>query len=1074
MELKAKQLVQNIGYVGAGTVEYLYNAANDDYFFLELNPRLQVEHPCTEGVTGVNLPATQLQVAMGIPLPKMPEVRRLYGIDESDTSTVLDLDDPNTKYRPIQKHVLAARITAENPDESFKPTSGKVERVSFQSTPAVWGYFSVGANGGVHEFADSQFGHLFATGEDREAARKALVLALKELKVRGEIRNPVEYLVQLLETDDFKSNNIDTSWLDGILAAKSINTHVDDSVVVASAALFRAHEACKAARSEFESALERGQFSTAALDALDTFDLDIVVSDVKYTVTVKRTGDASFDLVTNGGPALSASVREQPDGTLLASYGGISHQLTGQEEPLGLRIIVDGATVFVPAAFDPSEIRSDVTGKIVRWLKEDGESVEKGETFAEVEAMKMIMPLKAADAGTVSPKMAAGSVIEAGDLLAGLELDDPSKARSITPFQGDSLGLEEASAVKQDALLTYRSIFDQLSLAMDGYDALGEDAVDAVGRLVEAISDPDVFRLQVREVAGAIGQKMPAELDAALAKVAASIDVAGLESELEAYANEPAVQSLRDLAAQWAGGAAGVAADAVADLLDRFLAVEEKFVGRADEDAATRELIKASSKKDAADVLLAHGKLKARSALARALVAAVPRVQALSGRATDEERARLERDLDRVAALEAAGPGYATVSLAAGMARLRQNVPPFESRLSSLKNDISKASDLSTFASNPQLGSYTRGVDLLTELFDDPQVGQKAAEVYVRRMYSAHDILDISITKKDDHLEASWWYKFRNDDAAKAPLRFGKLVLFDDAASAVAGLSATVEGFGDELRSGLETHASWVADASDETPVNTIHLLLKSNEATTDDKALVATLEQALAGVQNAVEAARLRSVNFVATDAPYYPRYFTFVNPTCIEFGAQPGPYREDPLRRGMRPTFYHLLELGAVERNFLTMPLPTVNRDLRVYVGDDRAGRAKNPKFAAQSVFVRRLTHSRDFFEGGCARLLDKALDALDMALLDARVKPTASGRVYVNVIPPVEFEDAKELDSEFQKTLGGYLAARATRLLAARVDEIEVKFAFKTAGGVIPVRGVATSAEGPWLSLRTYIER
>ena len=112
----------------------------------------------------------------------------------------------------------------------------------------------------------------------------------------------------------------------------------------------------------------------------------------------------------------------------------------------------------------------------------------------------------------------ARSVIEAGDLLAGLELDDPSKARSITPFQGDSLGLEEASAVKQDALLTYRSIFDQLSTAMDGYDALGEDAVDAVGRLVEAISDPDVFRLQVREVAGAIGQKMPAELDAALVR----------------------------------------------------------------------------------------------------------------------------------------------------------------------------------------------------------------------------------------------------------------------------------------------------------------------------------------------------------------------------------------------------------------------------------------------------------------------------------------------------------------------------------------------------------------------------
>ena len=67
MEKAAQRLTQNIGYIGAGTVEYLYNAATDKYFFLELNPRLQVEHPVTEGITGVNMPAdAQLQVAMGI------------------------------------------------------------------------------------------------------------------------------------------------------------------------------------------------------------------------------------------------------------------------------------------------------------------------------------------------------------------------------------------------------------------------------------------------------------------------------------------------------------------------------------------------------------------------------------------------------------------------------------------------------------------------------------------------------------------------------------------------------------------------------------------------------------------------------------------------------------------------------------------------------------------------------------------------------------------------------------------------------------------------------------------------
>lgn len=86
------------------------------------------------------------------------------------------------------------------------------------------GYFSVGANGGIHEFADSQFGHLFAEGP----TRKALVLALKEIEVRGEIRTTVKYLVQLLETDAFKQNTIDTSWLDGILREKSVTLEQPD------------------------------------------------------------------------------------------------------------------------------------------------------------------------------------------------------------------------------------------------------------------------------------------------------------------------------------------------------------------------------------------------------------------------------------------------------------------------------------------------------------------------------------------------------------------------------------------------------------------------------------------------------------------------------------------------------------------------------------------------------------------------------------------------------------------------------------------------------------------------------
>ena len=70
----------------------------------------------------------------------------------------------------------------------------RIERIKFQSSVACWGYFSIGAKGGIHEYADSQFGHIFAHGNNREEARKALMLSLKNVEVVGEIRNPVEHL----------------------------------------------------------------------------------------------------------------------------------------------------------------------------------------------------------------------------------------------------------------------------------------------------------------------------------------------------------------------------------------------------------------------------------------------------------------------------------------------------------------------------------------------------------------------------------------------------------------------------------------------------------------------------------------------------------------------------------------------------------------------------------------------------------------------------------------------------------------------------------------------------------------
>ncbi|CAH8637452.1 unnamed protein product [Heterobilharzia americana] len=172
MEQAAVRLSKLVGYVSAGTVEYLYDPYSNKFHFLELNPRLQVEHPCTEVVAEVNLPACQLQIAMGIPLHRIKDIRELYLVSPWSDSYI-DFDDPNINRRPPSCYVIAARITSEDPDEGFKPRPGGVRELNFRSNQSVWGYFSVGSAGGIHEFADSQFGHIFSAGENREHAREA-------------------------------------------------------------------------------------------------------------------------------------------------------------------------------------------------------------------------------------------------------------------------------------------------------------------------------------------------------------------------------------------------------------------------------------------------------------------------------------------------------------------------------------------------------------------------------------------------------------------------------------------------------------------------------------------------------------------------------------------------------------------------------------------------------------------------------------------------------------------------------------------------------------------------------------
>ena len=365
MEKAAVRLGELVGYVSAGTVEYLYSHADDKFYFLELNPRLQVEHPTTEMVSGVNLPAAQLQIAMGIPLHRIRDIRLLYGVDPHRAS---EIDFHFTKEGSIKTqrrpkptgHTTACRITSEDPGEGFKPSSGTMHELNFRSSSNVWGYFSVGTAGGIHSFSDSQFGHIFAYGENRSASRKHMVVALKELSIRGDFRTTVEYLIKLLETPAFEENTITTGWLDQLISNKLTAERPDPFLAVICGAVTKAHIASEDVLAEYRSGLEKGQ--VPAKDVLKTvFPIDFIYEGSRYKFTATRSSLDSYHLFINGSKC-SVGVRALADGGLLVLLAA-AHNVYWKEEAAATRLSVDGKTCLLGAGERPHSTPDPVSRK---------------------------------------------------------------------------------------------------------------------------------------------------------------------------------------------------------------------------------------------------------------------------------------------------------------------------------------------------------------------------------------------------------------------------------------------------------------------------------------------------------------------------------------------------------------------------------------------------------------------------------------------------------------------------------------------------------------------------------------
>jgi acetyl-CoA carboxylase/biotin carboxylase 1 len=147
------------------------------------------------------------------------------------------------------------------------------------------------------------------------------------------------------------------------------------------------------------------------------------------------------------------------DGGLIILLGGKTHNVYGNQENHCLILSIDGKTCLLEKDVDPSKLRSPSPGKLIRYLVEDGSHVKTGDSFAEIEVMKMYMPLLATESGKIQIEKPAGSILNSGDVIASLVLDDPSHVKQAKLFDGGFPDYGPSKIIGEKAHQRYHHVF---------------------------------------------------------------------------------------------------------------------------------------------------------------------------------------------------------------------------------------------------------------------------------------------------------------------------------------------------------------------------------------------------------------------------------------------------------------------------------------------------------------------------------------------------------------------------------------------------------------------------------------
>ncbi|XP_053325093.1 acetyl-CoA carboxylase 2 isoform X2 [Spea bombifrons] len=1120
MEQCAVRLAKMVGYVSAGTVEYLYSE-DGSFHFLELNPRLQVEHPCTEMICDVNLPAAQLQISMGIPLYRIKDIRVLYG-ETPWGDFPISFENPGNTPHP-RGHVIAARITSENPDEGFKPSSGTVQELNFRSNKNVWGYFSVAAAGGLHEFADSQFGHCFSWGENREEAISNMVMALKELSIRGDFRTTVEYLIKLLETESFQNNDIDTGWLDHLIAEKVQAEKPDTMLGVVCGALNVADALFQTCMNEFLHSLERGQVLPAAT-LLNIVDVELISEGVKYSLKVARQSLTTYVIIMNNSH-IEIDVHRLSDGGLLLSYDGNSYTTYMKEEVDRYRITIGNKTCVFEKEKDPTVLRSPSTGKLLQYTVEDGSHVCAGECFAEIEVMKMVMALVVQEPGRIHYVKRPGAVLESGCVVARLDLDDPSKVHQAELYTGDLLPQQTLPIIGEKLHQIFHNVLDNLINVMNGYclpePYFTNKVKEWVLTLMKTLRDPSLPLLELQEIMTSVSTRIPPSVEKAIRKVMAqyasnitsvlcqfpSQQIANILDSHAATLQRKAdrevffmnTQSIVQLVQRYRSGIRGYMKSVVLDLLRRYLQVETQFQHSHYDKCVIN--LREQYKPDMTPVLeciFSHAQVAKKNVLVTMLI------DQLCGRdptLTDELMAILN-ELTQLSKTE-----HSKVALRARQVLIASHLPSYELRHNQVESIFLSAIDLYGHQFCPEnlkklILSETSIFDVLPNFFYHVKqvVRMAALEVYVRRGYIAYELNSLhhhqlqdgtrvvefqfmlpsshpnrmSLPVSATHLELNRQSSELFMDSGFSPLcqRMGVMVAFDKFEDFTRNFDEVISCFADPpLDSPLFSEArSTFYDEEDnksirEEPIHILNVAIKSVERVEDEE-LVSVFRTFSQSKKNILVDYGLRRITFLIAQQREFPKFFTF---------RARDEFAEDRIYRHLEPALAFQLELNRM-RNFDLNAVPCANHKMHLYLGAAKV--AAGVEVTDYRFFVRAIIRHSDlitkeasfeYLQNEGERLLLEAMDELEVAFNNTSVR-TDCNHIFLNFVPTVIMDPSK-----IEESVRSMVMRYGSRLWKLRVLQAEVKINIRLTptGKAIPIRLFLTNESGYYLDISLYKE-